>query len=98
MGAEQTSNSASDTFTNTDYAPYCARPSSPVPWCSNSDGLSQWLAIDLGTSQSVNNTRLEKKSSDTGYVLTYTVSYRNNNGESWTDYNDSQVLALVFVG
>lgn len=89
--------SASDTFSNTDYAPYRARPSSPVPWCSNSDSSGNWLTIDFGTSQSVNKIRLKKKSSDAGYVLTYTVKYRNDGAESWTDYNNSQVMDLVFV-
>ena len=89
--------SASDTFANNDYAPYRARPSSPAPWCSNSDASGNWLAIDLGTSQSINKIKLEKKGSDTGHVLTYTIQYMND-GESWTDYNNSQVLDLMFVG
>ena len=96
MGLADTSYSANDTFTNTVYAPYRARPSSPDPWCSSSDVSGQWLTIDLGTPQSVNKIRLEKKSGDTGYVLTYTVKYKND-GESWTDYNNSQVLNLVFI-
>lgn len=96
MGPEDTSYSAYDTFNNTDYAPYGARPSSPNPWCSTSDVSGQWLSIDLGTPQSVNKIRLEKKSSDTGYVLTYTVKYKND-GESWTDYNNNEVLNLVFI-
>ena len=91
----ETSYSASDTFTNTDYAPHRARPSSPDPWCSNYDSSGQSLGIDLGTSQSVSKIKLEKKDSDTGYVLTYKVKYKN--GGEWTDYNNSQVLDLVFA-
>lgn len=97
VGEGRTSYSASDTFTNTGYAPYRARPSSPSPWCSNKDVLGHWLTIDLGTSQSVNKIKLEKKSSDTGYVLTYTVKY-GNDGESWTNYNNSEVMDLMLVG
>ena len=89
--------SANDTFTNTDYAPYRARPSSPDPWCSSSDASDDWLTIDLGTSQSVNKIKLEKKSSDTGHVLTYAIEY-SNDGQSWTYYNNNQVLDLMFVG
>lgn len=89
--------SANDTFTNNDYAPYRARPSSPDPWCSNSDASNNWLTIDLGASQSVSKIKLEKKSGDTGHVLTYAIEYKNDGG-SWTDYNNSQVLDLMFVG
>lgn len=97
VGVGRTSYSASDTFTNTSYAPYRARPSSPHRWCSNSDGPGHWLAIDLGTSQSVNKIKLERQSSDTSYVLTYTVKY-SNDGESWTDYNNNEVMDLMLVG
>ena len=90
--------SASGTFTNNDYAPYRARPSSPDPWCSNSDAAGNWLSIDLGTSQSVSKIKLENKSSDTGHVLTYAIKYKNDGELSWTDYNDNQVLDLMFVG
>lgn len=90
--------SANGTYKNTHYAPYRARPSSPVPWCSNRDHSSMWLAIDLGASHSIDKIELVKSVSDTRYVLTYKVSYRNVIGDDWTDYNDSQVLALMFVG
>lgn len=97
VGVGRTSYSASDTFTNTSYAPYRARPSSPYPWCSNSDSPGHWLAIDLGTTQSVNKIKMERKSSDTSYVLTYTVKYRNDE-EPWTNYNNSEVMDLMIVG
>ncbi len=97
VGHMQLKFSGSGTYKNTDYAPYRARPSSHYPWCTNRDYYSTWLAIDLGTSHSVNKIELVRKDYDTGYVLTYRVSYRNDIGESWTFYNNSQVL-VYFVG
>ena len=91
--------SASDTFINNKYAPYRARPSSPDPWCSNRDSSDDhWLAIDLGTSQTVNKIKLEKKSSDTSYVLNYTVKHKNDGENAWTDYNNGEVLDSYFLG
>ena len=91
--------SASDTYQDTSYSPYRARPSSrPNPWCTNYDASSTWWAIDLGTSQSISKIELVKTDDDAGYVLTYKISYQSQTGEAWTYYsqNSSQVFALMF--
>lgn len=89
--------SASDTYQDTQYAPYRARPSSPDPWCTNYDGSGTWLAIDLGTSQSISKIELVKTDYDDGYIKRYKISYQSHTGESWTHYsqNNSQVFALM---
>ncbi|KAJ7326511.1 hypothetical protein OS493_027455 [Desmophyllum pertusum] len=84
--------SASGTHQNTTNAPYRARPSSPDPWCTMVDRVNQWLDIDLGSSQRIDQIELKKDDSDTKYVLTYKVSHSLRITGKYRPYNNSQVL------
>lgn len=68
-------------------APYQARSSSPYPWCAFYDDVNQWLAIDLGTSQTINKIEIVTHNSDTKYVTSYKVSY-SDDGQSFTRYSN----------
>ena len=83
--------SASATYADTRMAPYEARPSNPNGWCPFHNNAGRWLAIDLGTSQQINKIELVKHNSDTNYVTSFKVSY-SDDGQSWTWYNNGQVL------
>ena len=64
------------------------------------DRVNQWLDIDLGSSQRIDQIELKKYDSDTKYVLTYKVSHSLRITGKYKPYNNSQVRKgpYMFVG
>ena len=91
MNSNSLTPSASATYMDARMAPYEARPSNPNGWCPFNNVGGRWLAIDLGAWQRINKIELVKHDSDTNYVTKFKVSY-SDDGQSWTWYNNEQVL------